>query len=203
MEAQLVRHGLKQAAAVSILDWGCGHGRVARHFMREWPKAHIYGADIDADNIAGCKSTLNSDRFSVVPLWPPSAFKDATFDALFGISVMTHLAREAQNAWLKELSRILKPGGLALVTFGGRAAAGYASIWRDRAWWSHWIADQFDDETPDHVLDKYISDDTYYRATEQTVADVRKHWARHFEVVEIDEGAFGNQDMAVLRRRSA
>ena len=160
MESLLLHHGIRPAKGVTILDWGCGHGRVTRHFIQNWPEARVCGTDIDAENIAWCRRNLDAKSFSVAPLWPPLSYREGSFDAVFAISVMTHLTAEAQEAWLAELVRILKPGGLALLTFSGLAATAYSTIWHDPAWWSRWRESGFDDEQNDASLDGKIKDAT-------------------------------------------
>jgi len=52
-------------------------------------------------------------------LEPPTEFPDDTFDFIYGISVLTHLPEMLQFAWMNELSRVLKPGGLLYITTHG------------------------------------------------------------------------------------
>ncbi len=44
--------------------------------------------------------------------------EDGSFDLIWAVSVFTHLA-ETWSAWLLELHRVLKPGGILLATFMG------------------------------------------------------------------------------------
>jgi SAM-dependent methyltransferase len=204
LEALFAAQGLSRDAAPSILDWGCGHGRVTTHFIDAWPQPTIFGTDVDAENVAWCRRNLASDRFELAPLWPPLPFGDGTFDGIFGISVMTHLTAPAQDAWLAELARILRPGGIALLTFQADANAAFQSVWRDPAWWAAWRSSGFDADQHDPALDGKIADGTYYRNTTQSTADFRSRCARHFDVLGIEPALFGGyQDCAVLRRGSA
>ncbi len=201
LESALEAHGVTPRKGVAVLDWGCGHGRVTRHFINHWPQARIEGADIDAENIEWCQENLPRGNFTTVPLLPPSSLKSASFDAVFGISVVTHLTEAAQIAWLQELSRILKPGGLALLSFGGASGAAWGSFWHGPDWWQKWRDQEFDDGIMDPALKGKIAEDNYYRLTVQSIAWTRKLWSRYFDIVAIEADFVGNQDLAVLRRR--
>jgi SAM-dependent methyltransferase len=49
---------------------------------------------------------------------PPLPFADNSLDLIYSMSVFTHLA-DTWSAWLLELHRVLKPGGVLLVTLLG------------------------------------------------------------------------------------
>ncbi|MGI4955422.1 MAG: methyltransferase domain-containing protein [Janthinobacterium lividum] len=201
LEAMLARHGVHGADAPAILDWGCGHGRVTRHLLHHWPAADVFGADVDAENIAWCRANMHRGTFVAVPLLPPTPLPAAHFDAVVAVSVMTHLTAATQQAWLGELHRILKPGGVALLTFGDASAAAYGSLWQGPGWWSGWLEAGFDDGIADPALNGKIGDDSYYRHTVQSAAFTRREWSHLFEVVSIERDLIGNQSLAVLRRR--
>jgi SAM-dependent methyltransferase len=198
----LQEHGVRPEPGVSILDWGCGHGRVTRHFIDNWQPARILGADIDAENIEWCSRNLPGAEFCSFPLMPPTRLAADSLDAVIGVSVATHLSRPAQAAWLQEISRILKPDGLALITFGGAGAAAWGSFWHSPDWWQAWTVEGFDDGVADPAFDGLTADDSYYRVTTQSTEWTRKSWSRYFDVVAIEEDVAGNQNLAVLRRRS-
>jgi SAM-dependent methyltransferase len=202
LEELFARAGIEAERGPSILDWGCGHGRIACHFIDGWPNARLYGTDIDAENVAWCNRALARGRFEVSPLWPPTSFSEASFDGIFGISVMTHLSAEAQRAWFAELARIARPDGIVLLTFGAEGTAAYQTVWRDTAWWTRWRDVAFDDRQFDPALEGKIVDDRYYRNTIQSTRSFIDESSRDFEVLWIERAAFGGyQDCAVLRRR--
>ena len=118
--ALVERHAGKPAGACRILDFGCGCGRVAL------PLYHVLGkpdacVDVDpavidylAREIPGANPLLT--RFD-----PPLPFADDAFDVVLAVAVWTRLDPEYSDLWLTELRRILRPGGLALVTTGNYA----------------------------------------------------------------------------------
>ncbi len=200
VRAVFERFGIDGEGA-TIMDWGCGHGRVARHFIREWPRATIIGMDVDAENVDWAADNLAPGCFVTSPLMPPCDLPDKCLDGLFSISVMTHLPADVQKAWLKELARLLRPGAIALVSFGGPGAVAWSSIWNGQAYVDKWLADGIHADVVDPALDGKISDSSYYRNTAQTHENVRSNWATYFEILEILPEAVGNLDIAVLRRR--
>ncbi len=111
----LTRHGGGFARAGTVLDFGCGCGRLVRHLPARTDAA-LYGTDLNARLADWCAQNLPG-RFSTNGLRPPLAYQDAQFDVMYALSVFTHLREETQRAWLVEFARILKPGGLALITF--------------------------------------------------------------------------------------
>jgi SAM-dependent methyltransferase len=104
-----------------VLDFGCGCGRVLRHFHNLSTSCRFYGTDIDEQAIDWCSRHLEFARFKVNSALPTTSFEDATFDLVYAISVFTHLDEEYQIAWLRELKRISKPGGLLLLTVHGKS----------------------------------------------------------------------------------
>ncbi len=200
-ESLAKKHGISRCEGLQVLDWGCGHGRVTRHFIENWPEAHISGTDIDPENIEWCQKHLPGGTFDLAPLLPPLGAPDGSYDLIVGLSVMTHLTAKVQEAWINEINRLLKPGGLALITFGGYAAAAFASAHQSPSWWRDWQENGFDDTLLDPALGGRIDDPTYYRVTHQSPPHTRAAWSRVMTVEDIKSQAFGYQDVAVLRAR--
>lgn len=105
---------------VSILDWGCGPGRIVRHLPLLLPEQNkIYGCDYNSNYINWCKKNIPAVSFLENDLLPPAGFSDNSFDWIYGLSILTHLSLQSHQAWIEELFRILKPGGLLLITTHG------------------------------------------------------------------------------------
>lgn len=113
--------GAGLAPGASILEWGCGPGRIIRHLPALLPSPVLTGADYNPRSIAWCQEHLPGIAFALNGLMPPLPFADASFDATYNFSVFTHLSEAAQLAWAADLRRVLKPGGLLVCSTHGDA----------------------------------------------------------------------------------
>lgn len=105
-----------------LLDWGCGPARVVRHLPAILnPNWKIYGADYNLQTVEWCKKHISGVSFSGNDLCPPLPFPDDYFDGIYGISIFTHLSEENHLSWQLELIRVIKPGGVLLLTTQGDA----------------------------------------------------------------------------------
>ena len=107
-----------------ILDWGCGPARMLRHLPVMLPGASCYGTDYNRKTIDWCSGVFDDITFHANDLMPPLIFQEDYFDLIYGISIFTHLSEEAHHAWLAELLRILKPGGVLFLTRHGASFRG-------------------------------------------------------------------------------
>ncbi|MBW8813943.1 MAG: class I SAM-dependent methyltransferase [Caulobacterales bacterium] len=107
--------GAPLSEARTVLDWGCGCGRISRHLPRH-TSAQVLGRDVDALTVGWSARHLPGD-FRVSGFSPPLDLADGAVDGIIAQSVFTHLSRAAQGLWLAELARILRPGGLLLLSF--------------------------------------------------------------------------------------
>ena len=185
------------AAIGTMLDWGCGCGRITPYFVKYSGIGQIHACDIDAESIAFCREHLPGATSRTILPYPPTSYDDGMFDLVTGYSVMTHLTRETQSAWLQELHRILRPGALCLLTLHGEGAGQFLGPEFSRRLQEVGI----DDGTLDPALDS-IAPAGYYRATYQSRDYTLRECSKYFEVLEyLDRGMFF-QDLIVLRRRS-
>ncbi len=185
-----------------VLDWGCGCGRILRHLPQPRAPKQIYGFDIDREALAWIDENLPWVETSRNDGTPPLPYPDASFDLIFNHSVMTHLDAFYQDAWLGELRRILRPGGIATLTVHGRNAFHYAMASvppyiravhaaQLRANGIVFIRqDQSNGDFP-----------AFYHTSFNDVPYIFDHWARFLEVrCYIPRGALDFQDLVVLQR---
>jgi SAM-dependent methyltransferase len=106
-----------------VLDFGCGAGRVLRHFLAEASEAELWGTDIDRASVAWLEQHL-SPPLQVVLAGerPPLPFGDGHFDLIWAVSVFSHLT-DLWAEWLLELHRILDDGGILIATLVDRRGA--------------------------------------------------------------------------------
>ena len=112
----LWRAGVGAEGRARWLDFGCGCGRLSWYLISSGACATYVGADVDEPAIRWCRSHLKEGRFEVIRPEPPTAFDSESFDLVFAASVFTHFDERLQDAWLDELHRILRPGGLLLAS---------------------------------------------------------------------------------------
>ncbi|MFY9578372.1 MAG: methyltransferase domain-containing protein [Gaiellaceae bacterium] len=128
-QADLVRDALQEDGTSideldAILDWGCGCGRILRHWSR-LPRARVFACDIDSRMVDWCRKNLTFADVTVNDISPPLPYEAGTFDLVYAFSVFTHLPEDLQHAWMHECFRVLKPGGHLLFSTLGEY---YASL---------------------------------------------------------------------------
>ena len=196
----LARHHKSLKDFNSILDFGCGCGRLIRSLRPLCdPWASLYGTDIDQAAIAWCKDNIADASFSMNGANPPLRYEGKSMDLIYACSVFTHLDAEDQFHWLAEMQRIMKPNGYLLLTFRYRYNIDQ-------------IADpsraQPDLGGPNRDGIAFLPAETVpgvqaiaYGEAYHTPEYVRRNWGRYFEVCEIITAGTIMQETAVLRAR--
>lgn len=116
----LGRNGVVLEDCGAMLDFGCGSGRVARHW-KDLSGPELHGCDANPELIRWCQANLPFLQATVSSLSPPLPYADESFDVLYALSVFTHLPEAIQRPWLEELQRVLRPGGHVFFTTHGKA----------------------------------------------------------------------------------
>lgn len=103
-----------------ICDFACGWGRITRFFLKDTIASNIYGLDVMEKAIDICRETILGPRFDVIPPTPPYPFADQEFDLLAAFSLFSHLSEPTAYKIINEFHRLLKPGGLVIITSRGK-----------------------------------------------------------------------------------
>ncbi len=99
-----------------MLDFGCASGRVTRHFRCQMDDVQVWAADINPKHIDWLSTHMpRNPKAMAVTETPGIAIADNSLDFISAYSVFTHID-ETEVAWLAEMQRILRPGGLAYFT---------------------------------------------------------------------------------------
>jgi ubiquinone/menaquinone biosynthesis C-methylase UbiE len=120
--AMFYRYVLDTCAANGIptigrmLDFGCGWGRYTRLFLRDVEDGGLIGVDPEPAAIDVCRTHVPQASFLKSDYYPPLPFRDQFFDVVIAYSVFSHLYELPAHAWINELSRVLRPGGLLIAT---------------------------------------------------------------------------------------
>lgn len=103
----------KLAPGSRVLDWGCGNGHFS-YFLAEHGHAPDAFALSARPFLVGEKPAIRFTQGTDVTALP---YPDATFDAVFALGVIEHVAEHGgdERGSLAELARVLKPGGLLYV----------------------------------------------------------------------------------------
>jgi SAM-dependent methyltransferase len=127
--ADLVADSLQQSGfdpgpGQTGLDFGCSSGRVVRVLAAAYPELEWHGCDPIPDAIDWAREHLQGIAFVLSPEYPPLPYEEGKFDFVFAISIWSHFAEGAALDWLREMRRVIKPGGrLVLTTHGEHTVA--------------------------------------------------------------------------------
>ncbi len=183
-----------------ILDWGCGCGRLTRHFSSIAKRTEITGVDIDDESVDWCSQNLGFGEFQPISTEPPTGFPNNRFDLIIGVSIFTHLREEDQLAWLEELCRIAEKDAIIAVTTNGPTTiyrSGNFELLQNLV-----LGSGFLDIGASSDLVDVLADQTYYRNSYHLHRYIRTRWSQYFEIIEIVSGCIGNsQDLVIMRKR--
>lgn len=190
-------------------EMGCASGRVVRHVACQ-TTADVWCCDLNLRHTEWIRAflpeSIKAFHNHALPHLPLSG---DYFDVVSAFSVFTHID-DFEFAWLMELRRILKKGGMA-----------YLTIQSEHTWESYkqtWIKDQFS-VLKDQITELEVNDelfagplprektvmwwpaqDVYNSTVFHTTDYIRREWSRFFEVVDIRKNGHAYQDVVILRR---
>ena len=191
-------------------ELGCASGRVVRHLAYH-TAAQIWCCDINKRHTEWIRlflpERINVFHSSAIPNLP---LEDNSIDVATAFSVFTHID-DFETAWLLELRRILRPGGLA-----------YLTVSTDHTWeqYKHgWIKDQLTplaDKITEHKIDEdffngplprektviwWPADQDLYNATVfHHESYIRREWGRIFKILKVIPNGHFYQDVVLLTK---
>jgi SAM-dependent methyltransferase len=178
--ARIIQNSMRAAGAGpprTILDFGCGHGRVLRMLKAAFPEARLTAADIDHLAVNFCVETFGAE-----PIYssmdshgiPP----DKAFDLIWCGSLLTHVNADRIIGFLRLFDSRLAPDGIVVFTTSGRG--GY-EVLRDL------LPDRKPDEVAPASIDKARQ---YFPLPDEILPDFASSYEREgFAYRDLAEGA--------------
>lgn len=92
-----------------VIDIGCGKGRYLTILQKLYPKSHLFGIDISEKMLEYLPVGIETKLGSILDIQYP----DNYFDCVYSVETLEHTILP-ENA-IKEMTRILKPGGKIVI----------------------------------------------------------------------------------------
>ncbi|RZJ23767.1 MAG: class I SAM-dependent methyltransferase [Haliea sp.] len=179
----------------SVLEWGCGSGRVTRYLGQL--QKRMTAVDLNVPRLAQCAARLPAVRFVPIDRLTALPFETDAFDLVVAPFIAHQLDEPSQHAWLRELRRLVRPGGIVLASVWGQALAQLHRDWGAR----HLAAYRCGLYAPgaDAALDASLAHTGSYSGVRHSHDYVLATWGSYFQVVEIVPGMVHAFDLVVLR----
>jgi len=199
----LVRRPL--ASFSTMLDFGCGCGRIMLWLEHLASTSSLHGVDIDARAIGWAQENMPWATFKTNQPLPPLDYPDDYFDLVFNHSVFTHIDEHYQDQWLAELRRVTRPGGYVILSVHGEQAF---LVFEEHVRKTGGDASFIREELSSRGI-SFIRDDAFtggpfpdfYHSTFHAPWYVFEHWGRFFSIVAyLPRGSMGFQDFVLLER---
>ena len=189
------RHGARPLSDATVLDFGCGWGRLTRYLARDVAPGRLYGCDpvtgiLDVARASRVPATLATSDFL-----PRTLPFDERFDLAFAFSVFTHLSEEAHRQSLRALHRSLRPDGILIATLRPPAYLRHSEpmrpLWEalgpspDQALSASGYFFVPHAAAPTHPQYEGHGE-IHYGETVITMAYLREHWSPLFTVLDVD-----------------
>jgi 2-polyprenyl-3-methyl-5-hydroxy-6-metoxy-1,4-benzoquinol methylase len=98
----------------SVLDAGCGEGRVSFELIRRG--ARVWGVDVSERAIVMARVLVPQAQFAASSLLDLRDLRDGFFDCVVLLEVIEHLPESERGSALRELHRVLAPHGTLVIS---------------------------------------------------------------------------------------
>lgn len=204
------KYGNPLKSGDTVYEMGCASGRVLRHFAVQHDELNIWGSDINNRHVEWIRLNL-PDNIKIFQntILPQIPIESNSVDIACAFSVFTHID-DLDLAWLCEIRRVLKKGGVFYVT-----------IHSDDTWKYMRPSDQIYKSLIDMApyIDEYKINEEFLAGPmpqDKTVFSWRaknyntnifhkrdyiyREWGRFFQVKEIIRAGADYQDVVVMQK---
>ncbi|MGQ0484404.1 MAG: class I SAM-dependent methyltransferase [Hyphomicrobiales bacterium] len=185
-----------------VFDFGGSTGRIFRHFLYQSSDWEVWTCDFKRTSVEWNSQNFDSPKLfafqgSYHPVLP---IEDNSLDLIIAMSVFTHID-ETETGWLLELRRVLRPGGLALLTFHNEDTWGNMHERLREPFFKFRPDLQGHEKMPEgrHVS-TWRTDDPYRCNVFHSNSYIEHQWGRFFRLKEIIPKFSGVQAVAVLQK---
>lgn len=207
------KEGVDFSANPKVADFGAGWGRYTRFLLKYTKPDNIYGLEVNEYILENTRKTFGACNLLKVNSYPPCDLRDNLIDLVLGYSVFSHLSPDCADAWIGEFARIVRPGGLVMMTTQGRTFVEYCQYIRDSGNithpWHNSLAKSF--VNVQECLEQYDNGGFLHAQTGQydgtygeslvSPGYIKKNWVEYFDLIDFfDDRSTLPQALFVLKR---
>jgi len=119
-----VEWSVKLRKTRNVLDYGCGPGHFISELLRiSRDGQKCFGLDFSRESVDEVKQKYSSHERYGGAEWVkelPSPFQDTSMDLVFALEVVEHLSDDQLQGMMREVYRLLTPGGYIVITTPNR-----------------------------------------------------------------------------------
>lgn len=206
MSRTLESAGRELSSFNRVLDFGAASGIMIRWLTDNAKTGEVWGVDISGEHMIWCQQHLSPPfKFATTTSLPHLPFEDGYFDLIYAGSVFSHIADLAE-AWLLELRRITRPGGMLYLTVQDEHSI---ELYRkDVKFPMHRLLLERDEEIHFSnkdwelfTLDRTPGEGSLGQAQVFYKSEyLRRHWGQYLKVVSITPESYWYQSAVLLER---
>ncbi len=110
-----------------FLEFACGYGRFTRHLVKALPDGALHVSDVMPGSVDFLRERLGVQGFYSTTD-PASVNIPAHYDAIFVLSLFSHLPDATWQVWLARLYDALEPGGMLIISTHGERSGQVAGV---------------------------------------------------------------------------